>query len=360
MKSQEVGSGLAQEMERYAFDLPVELIAQTPAAKRDDARLLYMPTGTAPQEHRVRDMDALLPDNSLLVVNDTRVFPARVRARKSSGGRVELLLIEPLSGAQSGLRYRCWARASKAIRTGPLQLEVDPNISVEVTRVDEKVVEVEFPFQSLDELYETLHRVGEVPLPPYIRRAAPEAIDRERYQTVFARSPGAVAAPTAGLHFTEDLLARIRAKGHEIVSITLHVGPGTFAPLDEAALRSGRLHAERYEVSDHVASQLRLAKAEGRPIVAVGTTALRALESAYLVNQLASGFTGSTELFVRPGFKFEVATALFTNFHLPRSSLLMLVGAFAGVERILAAYQIAIAQKFRFYSYGDAMLILPP
>jgi S-adenosylmethionine:tRNA ribosyltransferase-isomerase len=309
----------------------------------------------------VQDLPSLLPAGALLVVNDTRVIPARLQAKKPTGGRVELLLVEPLGDGV----WRCLGGASKPIRPGPLALEpaseasrlrracgeedARQNVEVEVLRVEGEFVDVRFPGDP------TAHAA--VPLPPYIDRA-PEAADAERYQTVWASVPGAVAAPTAGLHFTPELLAALEVRGIGRAAITLHVGPGTFAPLrsDEIA-PDADLHGERFSVPEATARAIDEARRAGRLVVAVGTTVVRTLESAALDDGRVRAGDGRTRLFIKPGHRFRAVDALVTNFHLPRSSLLMLVCAFAGKERVLAAYREAVAAGYRFFSYGDCMYI---
>jgi S-adenosylmethionine:tRNA ribosyltransferase-isomerase len=327
----------------FDFALPSQQIAQVPLGERDQSRLFVV--GDAQPHRHVRDLPSLLREDSLIVVNDTRVIPARLRATKPTGGRAELLLIEPLG---EGV-WRCLGGASKPIRLGPLTLDGERAPAAEVVRTDGEFVDV--AFRSDEPLLDWLERLGEVPLPPYIeRQSPPDQTDKHRYQTVYAREPGAVAAPTAGLHFTPELLQRF-----DHVALTLHVGPGTFAPLrsDEIA-PDQELHAERYQLSDEAATRIQAARAAGRPIVAVGTTVVRALESSG-----ARPGAGQTRLFIKPGYKFSVVDQLLTNFHLPKSSLLMLVCAFGGTERVLAAYADAVRAGYRFFSYGDAMLLRP-
>ena len=341
----------------FDYALPPEQIAQAPLARRDDARLLVLDRATGARQHRqIRELPSLLPDGTLLVVNDTRVIPARLFARKPTGGRVELLLVEPLPGARPGTeRWRCIGGASKPIRLGPLTLEgVDPP-PVEVLAVDGEYVDVAFTVEPPG-LIAHLPRLGELPLPPYIRRPAPDPADAERYQTVFAAHPGAVAAPTAGLHFTPELLASLDAHGIERATVTLHVGPGTFAPLRSDDVTHHVLHAERYVVPDATAQAIARARKERRPVFAVGTTVVRTLETAGESGEVRPG-AGSTRLFIKPGHVFRAVDGMLTNFHLPRSTLLMLVAALAGKSQILAAYADAVAAGYRFFSYGDAMLI---
>jgi S-adenosylmethionine:tRNA ribosyltransferase-isomerase len=342
----------------FDFLLPPERIAQAPLDRRDDARLLVLDRRTGAREHHhVRDLPSLLPPGALIVVNDTRVFPARLHATKPTGGRVELLLVEPIDpGDDRTQHWRCIGGASKPIRLGPLTLDGDGAPGLEVLRVDGEYVEVRF----FGDAFEYAARHGEVPLPPYIKRAAPDPADVARYQTIFARAPGAVAAPTAGLHFTPELLSSLEARGVARASITLHVGPGTFAPLRSDELDGQKLHAENFEVPAATANAIAETRAQGKPIVAVGTTVVRTLEAAAADDDndgtVRAGY-GTTDIFIKPGHQFRAVDIMLTNFHLPKSSLLILVAAFAGRENVLAAYADAVAREYRFYSYGDAMLI---
>jgi S-adenosylmethionine:tRNA ribosyltransferase-isomerase len=336
----------------FDYALPEQLIAQAPVSPRDASRLLVLPRGDAPEHRSFTDLPALLAPGDLVVLNDTRVIPARLVGRKESGGRVELLLCEALADGL-GRRWRAMGQASKPIRPGAV-LRFD---GLEA-RVD--AVEGEgFYAVTLDregpELEAALARAGRMPLPPYIRRA-PSAEDLERYQTIWARSPGSAAAPTAGLHFTDRLLAVLAARGISITTVTLHVGPGTFLPIRGDSVEGHRMHAERYEVSPEAAAEHAACRARGGRVVAVGTTSVRTLESAFRGAAVAAG-PGRTDLFVRPGHRFQAVDALVTNFHLPRSTLLLLVCAFGGTERVLAAYREAVSRGYRFFSYGDAMLL---
>lgn len=336
------------------YPLPEELIAQVPLPERDGARLLWLRRDTGEIAHRaVRELPELL-ERSLLVVNDTRVIPARVFATKPSGGRVECLFLEQLSAAGPRERWVALGKTSRGVKVG-MTLRVAEDFSFEVVEIRDQG-ELRLDVAAEGGVRAALERYGSVPLPPYIRRAA-EPADRERYQTVFAREPGAVAAPTAGLHLSERLLAKLRARGHEIASITLHVGPGTFAPLRAEALGEHRMHSERYEVSDATAAALARAKREGRPVLAIGTTAVRALEACAREHGALEPGTGSTDIFIYPPYAFRCVDALLTNFHLPRSTLLALVMAFAGIEPVRKAYAAAVAERYRFFSYGDAMLV---
>jgi S-adenosylmethionine:tRNA ribosyltransferase-isomerase len=336
----------------FDYALPEELVAQEPVTPRDASRLLVLPPSGPPEHRPFAELHALLAPGDLLVFNDTKVIPARLVGTKPTGGKVELLLCEPLAGGL-GRRWRAMGQASKPIRPGAV-LEFD-GLSA---RVDEREGEG-FYVVTLDREGEALEaalaRAGRVPLPPYIRRAPSEA-DRDRYQTIWARAPGSAAAPTAGLHFTDALLARLAARGVARAAVTLHVGPGTFLPIRGDALEGHRMHAEQYEVGEAAAAAIAACRARGGRVVAVGTTTVRTLESAWRDGRVAPG-PGRTELFIRPGHAFRAVDALVTNFHLPRSTLLVLVAAFGGTERVLAAYREAVARRYRFFSYGDAMLI---
>lgn len=335
----------------FHYELPPELIAQQPPAVRGDSRLLTLDgrTGEYTDAH-IRDLAALLRPGDLMVVNDTRVIPARLRARKATGGQVEVFIERVLQSD----RALAQLRSSKPCRPGSL-LQVGGALLRVCMRQEDGFHVVETadgaPLSSL------LESEGEVPLPPYITRAA-ETGDRERYQTVFARAPGAVAAPTAGLHFDEALLAEIAERGVERASITLHIGAGTFQPVRADDLSAHRMHAEWLEVSADTVDAVARTRACGGRVVAIGTTAVRALESAAASGRLEA-CTGDTRLFITPGYRFRVVDALVTNFHLPESTLLMLVSAFAGREQVLAAYRHAVTARYRFFSYGDAMWLTP-
>jgi S-adenosylmethionine:tRNA ribosyltransferase-isomerase len=317
---------------------------------------------------RFHDLLAHLPPRALLVLNDTRVFPARIRGRKPSGGAFEFLLTRRVSIDQAGPAgfSETWEGLTRGLGSerAPRVFEVGAGVRVEI--VDRRdggraLLRAIGPGASL---LAALEEIGEVPLPPYIeaarkRGASTGAVDdRARYQTVFADEPGAVAAPTAGLHFTPELLAAARAAGHEIARVTLHVGPGTFRPVEVADPQAHRMDAEHFRISPEAALAIARSRAEGRRVVAVGTTVVRTLEASARANggSVVAG-EGATDLFILPGARFEVVTDLVTNFHLPRSTLLMLVAAFAGRESVLGAYAEAVARGYRFYSYGDAMLI---
>jgi S-adenosylmethionine:tRNA ribosyltransferase-isomerase len=329
----------------------VALIAQTPLARRSASRLLLLDGATgACQDRCIEELPALLQPGDLLVFNDTRVLPARVPARKLSGGRIELFLERALEGARALVQLR----DSKSLRPG-MALQTEGGL-VRLIGRRAPFWEVELPGEAVP--FFDAH--GLIPLPPYIDRVA-EPADRERYQSLWARVPGAVAAPTASLHFDESLLAALVARGIETSLVTLHVGAGTFQPVRSESLEEHVMHSERYEVSAVTVAAVARARAAGRRVVAVGTTVVRALESAAIASgpMLAPG-QGDSTLFILPGYRFQVIDALLTNFHLPQSTLLMLVAAFAGRERVLAAYAHAVRERYRFFSYGDAMLVFAP
>ncbi len=337
----------------FDYALPEELVAQEPVTPRDASRLLVVRPEGAFEHRRFAELDRLLAPGDLLVFNDTKVIPARLVGRKESGGKAEILLCEPLAGGL-GRRWRAMGQASKPIRAGAV-LSFD-GLSARVVEAEGEgfyVVELDREGEALEA---ALARAGRIPLPPYIRRE-PDARDRDRYQTIWARAPGSAAAPTAGLHFTEALLARLDARGVRRTAVTLHVGPGTFLPIRADAIEDHRMHAERYEISGAAADALAACRARGGRVVAVGTTSVRTLESAWDGTRVAPG-AGRTALFVRPGHAFRAVDALVTNFHLPRSTLLVLVCAFGGTARVLAAYRESVAARYRFFSYGDAMLLL--
>ena len=338
----------------FDYALPEELIAQEPLKERDASRLLVLSKSTGQIEHRIfRTLPELIQRGDLMVLNDARVIPARLIGKKvATGGKVELLLTLPL-GQPGACAWRCLGKASKAIRPGT-ELDFDGLKATVLSSLGEGAYDVSFEADEAS-FPQELSRVGALPLPPYIRHA-PGPEDRERYQTVFAAHPGAVAAPTAGLHFTEDLLERCRAAGAEIRKVTLYVGAGTFLPVRVENIEDHVMHAERMVVSEDVAESVRAAKKEGRRVIAVGTTATRALETA-AANGIIAPMEGLSQLFIYPGYKFRVVDALITNFHLPKSTLLMLVAALAGWDNIRAAYEEAVRMRYRFFSYGDAMFI---
>ncbi len=331
--------------EKFHFDLPVEQIAQQPLAERSASRLLHVPAdGRACEDLQITDLRHLLDPGDLLVMNDTKVVPARLHGRKVSGGRVEMLLERQLENDLALVQLR----ANRAPGAGG-QIEFEGGVVATVEGRRDGFFVLRFSRS----IAQVLDEHGHMPLPPYIERAD-EALDRVRYQTVFAHEPGAVAAPTAGLHFDAGQLRQLREDGIEQGFLTLHVGAGTFQPLRPEQIESGELHAERVEVSAELCSAVEETRTRGGRVIAVGTTSVRALETAAQSGTLAP-YSGETTLFIRPGFTFNVVDGLLTNFHLPGSSLLMLVCAFAGTQSILAAYEYAVAGHYRFFSYGDAM-----
>jgi S-adenosylmethionine:tRNA ribosyltransferase-isomerase len=333
----------------FDFDLPPALIAQHPPAERGASRLLQV-SADALADRTFSDLETRLAPGSVLVFNDTRVIKARLLGRKPSGGKVEVL-VERITDDRHALAL---VRTSHAPREGALFLFDDGTqpATARVTGRQDDFFTLEFD----RELLPLLERIGRVPLPPYIGHA-PQADDEARYQTVYASEPGAVAAPTAGLHFTDDLLARLQQRGVQCARLTLHVGAGTFQPVRVERIAEHRMHSERYRIDADCAAAVNAARADGRPVIAVGTTSLRALEAAAAADGVIRAGSSETSIFITPGFRFRAVDRLITNFHLPRSTLLMLVSAFAGIERIRAAYAHAIAQRYRFFSYGDAMLL---
>ena len=331
----------------FDYELPPELIAQFPLPERTASRLLVV-DGARREDRRFADLPGLLHPGDLLVFNDTRVLRARLHGLKDSGGRVEVLIERPV-GRHEALAQ---IRASHAPWPGS-RLRLEGALEVDVVARDGAFFLLRFP--AADDLVDLLERHGKLPLPPYIQRPA-EASDEARYQTVYAQARGSVAAPTAGLHFDQPLLDALRAKRVELAWLTLHVGAGTFQPVRMDDLARHRMHRERYVIPADTAAALVAARARGGRIVAVGTTTLRALEAAAQEGGILAG-PGETDLFILPGFRFRTADALITNFHLPKSTLLMLVSAFGGLENLRQAYRHAVAERYRFFSYGDAMFI---
>ena len=334
----------------FHYDLPAALIAQAPSLQRNASRLLCLEGTTACMvDRRFVDLAQLLRPGDLLVFNDTRVIPARLFGEKETGGRIELL-IERIS---DGGRVLAQCRASKPPKPGQ-RLRLNGGAVARVVARQGEFYEIDF--EEGDALA-VLERIGHVPLPPYIDRPDDSA-DRARYQTVYARAPGAVAAPTAGLHFDVEMLASLDALGVERTFVTLHVGAGTFQPMRVDDLAQHRMHSEWLEVGADAAARVNAAKASGRRVVAIGTTVVRALETAARAGQLRP-FAGETDIFIYPGYQFRSVDALLTNFHLPESTLLMLVCAFAGTDHVLHAYRHAVRERYRFFSYGDAMFVTP-
>jgi S-adenosylmethionine:tRNA ribosyltransferase-isomerase len=338
----------------FDFHLPPEQVAQAPSAERDRSRLLVVDRAAGALRHlRFTDLAGLIPAGDALVVNETRVFPARLLGRREGGGAAEVLLLHP-TGDGEGL-WTALVRPGAKLRPGRV-VEVGPELKVEVvdtTPGGERVVRLVSPLP----LDEALERYGHVPLPPYVQRADTGA-DRERYQTVYARERGSVAAPTAGLHFTPELLSRLEDRGVRIVRLVLHVGVGTFRPVEVDDPGAHRMHAEWYRVSPEAVAVLNETRARGGAVWAVGTTSVRTLETAADGAGVVHPGEGWTDIFIRPPYRFRAVDRLVTNFHLPRSTLLMLVAAFGGYELVMRAYREAVREGYRFFSYGDAMLLL--
>ena len=345
-------------LQDYDYDLPEDLIAQNPAEQRDHSRLLVLNREDGSISHRYfYELPELLKPSDVLVINNTEVIPARLYGKKQSGGNVEILILNYGSTAQKesdrSLICRCLLKASKRTKPGT-KIFLDEEMSAEVLSYHEGFCDLKF-YCSKD--FETLlYRIGKIPLPPYIRRDS-NSDDRQTYQTVYAEQKGAIAAPTAGLHFTQAILDKLKSEAILIVPITLHVGYGTFLPVRVSDIREHKMHAEYFSVSETSAHAINHAKQNGQRIIAVGTTCVRTLEYASDSDGRIRHGAGECDLFIYPGYRFKAADAMITNFHLPQSTLLMLVSAFAGREKILNAYQEAISAKYRFYSYGDAMLI---
>ena len=338
------------DLSQFDFALAAEQIAQHPPAERDGGRLMLLDRNTGSVEHRqIRALPALLRDGDLLVTNATRVLAARLRGHKASGGAAEALLLGPTEGKG---RYRALIRHSGRLRVGRKYRLGAPALDTELLSVDADGIGI-LGFEPGVDPY----AAGEPPLPPYIRRDTARQEDATRYQTTFARVPGSVAAPTAGLHLSECLLAELEQRGIERAEVILHVGLGTFRPLRREDLSDHRLHAESFELPESTAEAIVRTRARGGRVVAVGTTVTRVLETRAVDDRSVRAGSGTTDLFLAPGDRFRVIDALLTNFHLPRSSLLLLVAAFAGRENVLAAYAEAASAGYRFYSYGDAMLI---
>jgi S-adenosylmethionine:tRNA ribosyltransferase-isomerase len=335
----------------YHFDLPDSLIANYPTPDRTASRLLHLDGPSGELVHRqFPDVLDLVQPGDLMVFNNTRVIPARVFGQKESGGKVEIL-VERVIGANEALAH---VRASKSPKEGSkLFLGQDKNEQIEVTMLGRSGALFHLLFA--EPVLEVLSRVGHMPLPPYIERPDEES-DQERYQTVYNKKPGAVAAPTAGLHFDDALLEKLKAKGVEMAFVTLHVGAGTFQPMKVDNVKDHIMHAEYVEVEQSVVDQVKATKARGGRVVAVGTTSVRSLESASQSGEIAV-MQGDTSIFIYPGYEFKTVDALVTNFHLPESTLIMLISAFAGYDHVMSAYQTAVEQQYRFFSYGDAMFI---
>jgi S-adenosylmethionine:tRNA ribosyltransferase-isomerase len=334
----------------FDFNLPEDLIAQTPAEDRERSRLLVLDRRTGTVSHCIfADIQTLLVSGDLLILNDTKVFPCRIPAKKAGGGKAEIFLLE-----EKGINL--WHALVRGGVDAGKRAVIAAGIEVEVVAEAGEGIKL-IRFHGVPDIRARLDEFGRTPLPPYIKRE-PAARDLERYQTVYARSEGAVAAPTAGLHFTPALLQMLQDRGVKTAMVTLHVGPGTFQPVRATNITEHRMHPERFTIPVEAAEQINRARSEGRRIIAVGTTSVRTLETSAQADGNVHAGEGTSELFIYPGYRFRVVDGMITNFHLPKSTLLMLVAAFAGRENALNAYRAAIGQRYRFYSYGDAMLII--
>ena len=343
----------------YNYDLPEKLIAQKPVKKRDRSKLLLLNRKTGElSHHEFSEIYKYLLPGDILIINNTEVIPGRLLGRKETGGKAEVLILDYAGGKAGSGKFtsECLINASKHTKAGTF-IFFGNGLKAEVTGFFDGVYSLKFycssDFESL------LYKMGKIPLPPYIKRNENDSSfnDKTAYQTVYAREKGAVAAPTAGLHFTKELIEKLKLRGVEIAVITLHVGYGTFLPVRSSDIRDHRMHSERFFIPESTADIINRARKEGRRIIAVGTTCVRTLEFASDKNGVVNSGNGTCNLFIYPGYTFKVIDAMITNFHLPKSTLLMLVSAFAGRENILNAYKKAIKNKYRFYSYGDAMLI---
>ncbi|HEY5674522.1 MAG TPA: tRNA preQ1(34) S-adenosylmethionine ribosyltransferase-isomerase QueA [Malonomonas sp.] len=342
-------------LEDFDYKLPEELIAQQPVTTRDASRLLCLERRTqTAKSSQFTDIVDYFRSGDVLVVNDTKVIPARLLGQKSTGGKIEIFLVRRLETTLAE-EWLCLTKSSKSPRPGT-RVRLAEGFTAEVLE------ETAAPYRRVrfdcrGDFMQRVEEIGHLPLPPYIKREDRQE-DRSRYQTVFARESGAVAAPTAGLHFTNDILQRLRDIGVEIVPLTLHVGLGTFLPVRVDDIREHKMHAELYSIPEATAAAINGAKKDGRRVFALGTTSARALETAANDDGQLQAVSGDSEIFIYPGYRFKLVDALITNFHLPKSTLLMLVSAFAGQDFVLSAYRQAVAERFRFFSYGDCMLIL--
>lgn len=335
----------------FAFDLPNELIARFPSKTRTGSRLLVLDGNTGDVNHQqFPDILNHINEGDLLLFNNTKVIPARLFGQKESGGKVEVL-IERVVGKNEVLAH---VRANKALKPGTRVL-LDGDYSCVMIGRDDALFQLQF--ESEEDVFSIIDKIGHMPLPPYIDREDQDS-DKERYQTVYSEKPGAVAAPTAGLHFDDEILAKLKSKGVDFAFVTLHVGAGTFQPVRVDSIEEHKMHKEYIEVSDTVVEQISRTKKAGKRVIAVGTTSVRSVESAAAKNNgVIAPFYGDTDIFIFPGYKFDVVDAMLTNFHLPESTLIMLVSAFAGKTHVMSAYQAAIEQEYRFFSYGDAMFV---
>ncbi|MCH1570915.1 MAG: tRNA preQ1(34) S-adenosylmethionine ribosyltransferase-isomerase QueA [Longimicrobiales bacterium] len=347
---------MSDRVSDYAYELPAGLIAQHPAARRDDSRLLVIPRSGALEHRGIPDLLDLLEPGDLLVVNESRVLPARLLGRKTTGAQAEILLLSPTQPDRDPWVWEALVRPGRKLRPGAVVV-VSDDLRIEILEVvpsGNRIVRLQTDLS----VEEAMDRYGSMPLPPYIERAA-DAADRERYQTVYARESGSVAAPTAGLHFTGELLDKLEQRGIERAAVTLHVGIGTFRPVEVDDPVEHHMHRERYHVPDAVVEAIERTRARSGRVWAVGTTAVRTLEAAADPDGAVRPGWGDTDLFIRPPYDYRVVDGLLTNFHLPRSTLIMLVAALAGYDRTMDAYAEAVRERYRFYSYGDAMAVMP-
>ena len=342
------------QLSDFDYSLPETLIAQSPLTVRSASRLMVLKRAEQAIEHaQFEDLPRYLKKGDLLVLNDTRVIPARLIGRRKTGGQVEFLLVKQIQGEDK--LWQCLTKSSKALRLGQ-QIQLPGGVSAEIIGSND-TGERSVRFTCSGPFMDYLEQFGHMPLPPYIRRSD-QREDHERYQTIFAAKRGAIAAPTAGLHFTPAILENLKKQGVEVCTVTLHVGPGTFLPVRHDDLNRHKMHAELFEIPESTATSINQARAEKRRIIAVGTTVTRTLEAASDHCGLVQAGSAQTDLFIKPGFSFKIVDALVTNFHLPKSTLLILTAAFAGRELVLRAYQEAVDQHYRFFSYGDCTLIV--
>ncbi len=346
------------KLDEFDYPLPKELIAQAPLKKRDDSKLMVVKRGTGEVFYnKFSDVLNYIDDGDVLVINDTRVFPARLFGKKQTGGKVELLLVSPCDDAAGEVAFTAMSKASKPMKVGQELFFSDDLTGVVTELLGEGRIKV--TFSAKRDFYEILDEIGMMPLPPYIKRGEVDdaSFDKSRYQTVYAENVGAIAAPTAGFHFTEGLLDALRQKGVKIANVTLHVGLGTFLPVRVENIKEHKMHEEFFRIDDKAIEIVTRAKRAGKRVIAVGTTSVRTLESAFDAEMNIIRKEGTTGIFIYPGYDFKVIDAMITNFHLPKSTLFMLVCAFGGIELMKRAYRNAVEKSFRFFSYGDAMFI---
>ncbi|KPA17187.1 S-adenosylmethionine:tRNA ribosyltransferase-isomerase [Candidatus Magnetomorum sp. HK-1] len=354
-------SSVSYHIDNYDYQLPKHLIAQDASMKRDQSRLLVYNRNTKSIEHTVfNKLSDYLQANDLLIVNNTRVIPARLLGKKETGGKIEVFVLDYIRAIQEAektgkIQCSCMIKSSKAPRIGSTLYFSSDDQAVVITDPINGRCEIQFLCKS--DFLTFLEANGQTPLPPYIQRQA-QISDKERYQTIYAKKNGAVAAPTAGLHFTEKLFEKLQKKNINIASITLHVGYGTFMPVRVSDIRKHTMHSEYIEISTHTADLIQKAKKDGQRIIAVGTTSVRTLEYIFKEKGKIEAFSGYCDLFIYPGYSFQVVDSIITNFHLPKSTLMMMISAFAQREQILKVYQNAIDNSYRFFSYGDAMMIV--